>query len=225
MPKDIDDKIAAPHAAFTEGIVETGGARIRYREAGCGPVVVCLQRDGGLNLSRTHELLAADHRVVAIEVPGFADAPAGEAAATDALAATVVATIAALGIERCNLMGASFGATVALRAALRDPERVEAVALVAPTAIGASRDPAFEARLAKLELPVLALFGTRDKIAPTTSARLYRAMMPNCHIVMVYDAAHAIDADRPEATADVVRHFIEHHERFLVTRTSGMIHP
>jgi hypothetical protein len=42
---------------------------------------------------------------------------------------------------------------------------------------------------------------------------------------MVYDAAHAIDADRPEATASLVDDFLNRHEQFLVQNKSSLIHP
>jgi len=212
MPKDLDEKQQA--AAFDSGSVETGGVRVGYSAAGNGPVIVCLRADGDAAPSRTHELLAADHRVVVLGI-----------AAGDAAPMALAEAIAALGIDRCTLMAASHAGTAALQAALRDPARYEAIVLVAPTAIGPSRDPALDSRLSGLELPVLALFGTRDRIAPTALARHYREVLPNGHIVMVYDAAHDIDTERPEATAEVVADFVANHERFLVTRTSGMLHP
>ena len=49
--------------------------------------------------------------------------------------------------------------------------------------------------------------------------------MPSCHLVMVYVAAHAIDADRAEAVASVVDDFLLHKEEFLVRRKSDLIHP
>ena len=91
--------------------------------------------------------------------------------------------------------------------------------------LGPPRDAPFEARLAKLPHPVLALFGTADKVTPPEGAHLFREILPDCHIIMVYDAAHAIDADRPEALASVVGDFLARQDRFLVRNTSGLIHP
>ena len=42
---------------------------------------------------------------------------------------------------------------------------------------------------------------------------------------MVYDAAHAISADRPEAFTEVVVDFLERHEAFVISRTATVIHP
>ncbi len=91
--------------------------------------------------------------------------------------------------------------------------------------IGPLRDGDFEARLAGLETQTLALFGTEDRVTPPEAAHLYREIMLNCHLMMVYDAAHAIDSERPEAVASVVDDFLSRHEGFLVRQTSGLIHP
>jgi pimeloyl-ACP methyl ester carboxylesterase len=91
--------------------------------------------------------------------------------------------------------------------------------------LGPPRDAAFEERLKTLQTPVLALFGTADRVTPPEAAHLYRELLPNCHLVMVYDAAHAIDADRPEALASVVEDFLKRQARFLVRDKSGLIHP
>lgn len=90
---------------------------------------------------------------------------------------------------------------------------------------GAPRDPELESAMADLNIPVLALFGTKDPIIPHTLARHYREILPNCSLMMVYDAAHAIDADRPEALSSIVQDFLEAHEGFLVTHKSGVLHP
>lgn len=258
---------------FTESHVEADGFRIRYLSAGTGRPLVCLHGGGGLRLSGAHERLAATHRVVAFEIPGFGTSPANERSKTMAdLAATMNRAITALGIDKYDLMGTSFGGRLALWMAVLRPETVEAVVLIAPAVIhvgvspstakpeempgllyahpdrqpkGAplppeidakqramsrrmitgARDPALDERLGSFERPVLALFGTEDRVVPPTSAHLLREAMPNCHVVLIYDVAHAIDAERPEAVASVVADFLERHERFLVQRKSGQLHP
>lgn len=260
-------------AAFSESCVEADGFRIRYREAGRGKPLVCLHGGAGLRLSRTHEILAENCRVIAFEVPGFGDSPVNKRSNTlDDLASTMNEAIRRLDIDRHDLMGASFGAKLALSMALAGPDAVDAVSILSPAAIrlelpagaeapvigpdtlyahperqppmvpdspavrdkqralvarliGPRRDRVFEERLAELDLPVLAVFGTEDRITPPDAARLYREIMPNCHLMMVYDAAHAVDADRPEAVASVISDFLIRHESFLVREESGLIHP
>ena len=55
--------------------------------------------------------------------------------------------------------------------------------------------------------------------------RHYKELMPNCHLVLVYDAGHAIGAERPEAFTEVVTDFLDRHEAFLISRTDTLIHP
>jgi hypothetical protein len=43
--------------------------------------------------------------------------------------------------------------------------------------------------------------------------------------VIVYDAAHAIYDDRPEAFAAIVADFLEHRAEFVVRRESGLLYP
>ena len=76
-----------------------------------------------------------------------------------------------------------------------------------------------------LATPVLVLFGTFDQVMPPSMGRFYKMLLPNCHLVFVYDAGHEISTDRPEAFADVVEDFVERHEAFVINRTPTLIHP
>ena len=106
---------ATPGAAFREHHVEADGFRIRYLEAGQGPVLVHLHGAGGLRLSPGHDLLSRQFRVIAFEMPGFGNS-AENTRSQDmpALAATMAKAVANLGIDRFNLMGTSFGGKTAL---------------------------------------------------------------------------------------------------------------
>ncbi|MBV9801948.1 MAG: alpha/beta fold hydrolase [Solirubrobacterales bacterium] len=90
---------------------------------------------------------------------------------------------------------------------------------------GPPRDPGLEDAMRTLKVPTLVLFGTEDRLTPPELGRIYRDILPNCQFTIVYDAAHAIDADRPEAFAAIVADFIEHHEEFVVRRQSGLLYP
>ena len=76
-----------------------------------------------------------------------------------------------------------------------------------------------------LNVPVLVLFGTQDRIIPPEMGRIYCEKLPNCHFILVYDAAHEADADRPEAFASLAGDFIQRHEGFLVSMESGKVNP
>jgi pimeloyl-ACP methyl ester carboxylesterase len=259
---------------FTEGFAEADGFRIRYAEAGQGELLVCFHGAGGMRVSRSHELLAEQHRVMIFEVPGFGNSPVNERTASiQDLAGTMAQAVASLGTERFNLMGNSFGGRLALWLAVQYPERVDSLVLAAPAAIrpegggragvapedrlgllyahperqpsrprpdpaviakqeallarlaSPPRDPALESQLPGLSVPTLVLFGTLDRSIPPEMGRIYREVMPNCHLVLVYDAGHALDMDRPEAFASVVQDFLARREGFIVTATSGLINP
>jgi pimeloyl-ACP methyl ester carboxylesterase len=116
------------------------------------------------------------------------------------------------------------------------PERQPAAAPPAPAVIakqetlvrrliGPPRDAELESHLSELHVPVLVLFGTLDRMIPPEMGRLYCEKLPNCTLILVYDAGHALDADRPEAFVSAVDDFLQRHEGFLVNRQSRLINP
>ena len=69
-------------------------------------------------------------------------------------------------------------------------------------------DPALEAAIADLRVPVLTIFGDRDGLVPPeVFARFYR-IPPLSKVVLVADAAHDVKGDRPEAFVDLVTTFL-----------------
>jgi pimeloyl-ACP methyl ester carboxylesterase len=90
---------------------------------------------------------------------------------------------------------------------------------------GPPRDAELETSMRGLATPTLVLFGTVDRVIPPDMGHLYKELMPNCHLVFVYDAGHIISADRPEAFTEVVADFLERHEAFVISRTPTVIHP
>jgi len=90
---------------------------------------------------------------------------------------------------------------------------------------GPNRDRELEHRLSSSTTPTLVVFGTMDVVVPPEMGRIYKELVPNSHLVFVYDAGHAISAERPEAFADVVSDFLERHEAFVISRTETVIHP
>ena len=211
---------------------------MRYLSAGQGDPLVGLHGAGGLRLGRAHALLAERYRVMLFEAPGFGQSPVNERSQSMSdLAATMLQAVANLGIEQFNLIGNSFGGTLALCMALQQPERIQAMVLVAPAAMrpesdtlprptspeermallyahperqptaasldpamitkhqtlvrrlmGPPRDEALENRLPDLHVPVLVLFGTLDRMIPSDMGHLYCEKLPNCSLVLVYDA-------------------------------------
>ncbi len=90
---------------------------------------------------------------------------------------------------------------------------------------GPDRDADLEAHLRELATPTLVLFGTLDRVIPPEMGRHYKELMPNAHLVLVYDSGHAIGAERPEAFAEVVSDFLERREAFVISRSETVINP
>ncbi len=90
---------------------------------------------------------------------------------------------------------------------------------------GPDRDAELEAQMKELTTPTLVVFGTLDRVIPPDLGRIYKTLLPNCHLVFVYDAGHELSTDRPEAFAEVAGDFLERHEAFVISRSETVIHP
>jgi pimeloyl-ACP methyl ester carboxylesterase len=106
-----------------------------------------------------------------------------------------------------------------------DPAIMEKHQRLVTRLAGPPRDADLEARLREFETPTLVLFGTLDAVIPPEMGHLYKELIPNSHLVFVYDAGHIISAERPEAFTEVVSDFLERHEAFVISRTETIIHP
>jgi pimeloyl-ACP methyl ester carboxylesterase len=90
---------------------------------------------------------------------------------------------------------------------------------------GPARDRALEKRLRDVTTPALVVFGTFDSVIPPDMGRIYKELMPNSHLVFVYDAGHSVAAERPEAFAEVAVDFLERSDAFLISRGKTVIFP
>lgn len=96
---------------------------------------------------------------------------------------------------------------------------------LAPMFLPKQSDADLEQWLPEIKCPTLAVFGVRDRQIAREAPSTYRANIPNCHVSLVYDAAHLVAAERPQAVADVVSDFIENRETFVVNRQRSVINP
>jgi pimeloyl-ACP methyl ester carboxylesterase len=87
------------------------------------------------------------------------------------------------------------------------------------------RDAELEGRLGEVQTQTLVVFGTADKVVSPAMGRTYRERMPNCHYVLVYDAGHAVAAERPEALTNIITDFLDLRETFIVSRRDSRINP
>ena len=259
--------------AIRDGSVDADGFPIRYQEAGEGPPLVHLHGAYGLALTPAHELLSRAFRVIAFEMPGFGAAENQKTQTVQDLARTMAAAVEALGLSRFNLIGTSFGGTVASWMAVQRSDLVAALVLDAPSVIRpegsepvsgspeqiARRlyahpervpptpavEPAMAARrltlvrrlsgsachtlleegLRRLKIPTLVMFGTQDGVIPAQMGRVYKELVPDAHLVLVYDAGHALMVERPEAFAEVVADFLQRTDAFIISRAKTVVFP
>jgi pyruvate dehydrogenase E2 component (dihydrolipoamide acetyltransferase) len=128
--------------------IEVAGRRLRYLELGEGGGVPLLLVHGfGADLNTwmfTQPALAAGRRVVALDLPGHGGS-AKEAGAGDAESLTdaVEGALGALGLKQAHLVGHSMGGAIAALAALRRPERVVSLTLIASAGLGPEINASF----------------------------------------------------------------------------------
>jgi pimeloyl-ACP methyl ester carboxylesterase len=147
--------------------VETAEGPISITEAGAGHPVVMLHGLGATKVSflPTVAALAGSFRAIAIDLPGFGDSVKPIRAGYDApyFARAVLALLDAMELERPDLIGNSMGGRVAIEVALRTPERIDRVGLLAPS-LPWLRDRPW-APLLKLVAPQLGLIQPAPRVA------------------------------------------------------------
>lgn len=114
--------------------MQVKGRPVNVIDVGEGPAVVLLHGLSGCwqNWLESILPLAADHRVIAIDLPGFGESPMPDATISVSGYARIVAELLeALGVERATIVGNSMGGFVGCEMAIRFPARVERLVLVA----------------------------------------------------------------------------------------------
>ncbi|MBM3140448.1 MAG: alpha/beta hydrolase [Chloroflexi bacterium] len=128
-PASVDERVTHHEA-------RVNGVRLHYVEAGTGPLVVLLHGFPEHWYSWRHQIPAladAGFRAAAVDLrgAGASERPRGARAyRVETLADDVTALVEALGEERAALLGHDWGGGVAWVAAMRDPARVERLAIL-----------------------------------------------------------------------------------------------
>ena len=139
--------------------VATRGARLSLVEAGEGPAVLAVHGLGATKGSflPTVAALSTRFHTIALDLPGFGDSgkPIGSAYDASFFAAACIDLLDALELDRVHLIGNSLGGRVVLEIALRHPDRVSRLALLAPAL--AWKRPRPWAPLLRLTRPELGL--------------------------------------------------------------------
>jgi len=117
--------------------IEVDGVKLHWIETGTGRPVVFVHGAGGmvedLLTSRFAPLVGADHRLIAIDRPGYghSDRPRPELAGPEAQARLLHQALAQLGVERPILIGHSWGGAMVLAYAQEFPADVAGVLVLA----------------------------------------------------------------------------------------------
>jgi pimeloyl-ACP methyl ester carboxylesterase len=90
--------------------------------------------------------------------------------------------------------------------------------------MGPKLDERLIERLKALFVPTLVMFGTADGVMTHEQGQLYKQILPECIFTIVYDAAHDVKGDRPEAFAEVVEDFLNPGS-FLVNHQTSVLNP
>jgi 4,5:9,10-diseco-3-hydroxy-5,9,17-trioxoandrosta-1(10),2-diene-4-oate hydrolase len=120
--------------------IDVGGLPVRYLTAGEGPPLVLLHALGESALDWRWVLpgLSSTHRVYAPDLPGFGGSSSEpvDDYSPSFFARFVLAFLDVLEVERAVVAGNSLGGLVALRLALSEPSRVEALGLIDSAGLG-----------------------------------------------------------------------------------------
>lgn len=124
--------------------VDLGGASVAYAEAGSGETVLLLHAtaSAGDQWRSLAEALGPDRRILAPDLYGYGKTDPWPGFGPFCLAAELQLIDAVLppGGEKIHLVGHSYGGAVALRFAMRQPQRLLSLVLIEPVAFHLLRD-------------------------------------------------------------------------------------
>ena len=174
------------HKYSQDRTTQVGGVQVRYWSEGSqGSPVILIHGIGGYveNWWPNNRTLARQHRVFAVDLPGFgrSDKPVDAPYDMPYFATFVRDFMTALSLESASVVGHSMGGGVALQTALTFPQKVSRLVLVDSAGLG--REMNLVLRVASL--PVLGEVVTRPSLEGSRS--LIKAI--------VHDPALVIDED------------------------------
>ena len=134
-----DTDIDAARSRVAQGgtAIDTPCGTIEYQEAGAGAPLLAIHGSGGgfdQGMAFAGPLAAGGVRVIAISRFGYLRTPMPDDASAQAQADAFVCLLDALDIDKAAVVGGSAGALSALQMAIRHPDRVSALVLLAPLA-------------------------------------------------------------------------------------------
>ena len=132
--------------------IEAAGLRTNYHDLGSGHPVLLIHGSGPgvsawANWRLTMPELARHARVIAPDMAGFgySERPDGFVYGMDAWVTQAVGLLDALGIQRADVVGNSFGGALALALAIRHPRRVRRLVLMGSVGVPFAMTPGLDA--------------------------------------------------------------------------------
>lgn len=216
--------------------VELDGRLLRYFDRGEGDPALLLIHGFGGDLNNwlfNHEALAAERRVIALDLPGHGES--GKALVRgdlDELSGSVLALLDHLDLEQVHLAGHSMGGAVALNCARLAPQRVLSLSLIGSAGLGEEINGDYlrgfvEAALRQLldnlfadgrqrndlravanegRQPVLAIWGSDDAIIPARHAEGLPAQ-----VEIIPGQAHMVQMEAAEQVNRLLLDFLRQH--------------
>lgn len=214
-------------------VILPDGARLAYRETGApgGIAVVLLHEpsEAWRSYQPILERLPATMHAFAVTPRGHegAGAPAG-GRSVEQLAADALAFMDAVGLDHAVLVGHSFGAAVALRAAALGGVRIDGVValgtLVTVTGLDDPVDPGETGLLGldRVVAPALLLRGEHDDLVPAADHQRLADAIRGAELRTYPDAGHALHRELPERVAADLVAFVAACETRTVRRVNGV---
>jgi pimeloyl-ACP methyl ester carboxylesterase len=163
--------------------IDVVGAQTNYVEMGDGPPLVMLHGLGGSwqNWLENIPHFARDHRVLALDLPGFGGSPMPPWEVTiPAYGRYFRDFLERTGIERCSLVSNSMGGFIATELAINEPERVDDLTLVSAAGITWARarnEPAeMAARMLRAAAPLALRFQMSAIRRPKMRQRVFNGL-------------------------------------------------
>lgn len=151
--RDLVARVERLRAGLTANAVMVGDQRVAYLAGGRSGTVPILLVHGSSgdkdNWTRIARQLTPQHRVIAIDLPGFGDSPrwAGHGIGLSDQLAALAAIIDALGLQQLHIGGNSMGGRLAALYAAAHPQRVRSLWLPGPSGVLSAEPSDLQRRL------------------------------------------------------------------------------
>lgn len=195
---------------------------LEYLSAGSAkqPTVICLHGIGGdcHSFAPQFNALSTEYRLIAWNMPGYGRSSLLPTTRFDQLAAALLALLDQLQIRSATLVGHSIGGMIAQEFALRYPERVHALSLLATTSAFGSRDDSFKQRFLAARLEPL----DAGKSMAELAAQFVPQLLGSNPSPEVYESALRSMQAIPETSYRAVLACLTTFDRYCDSRLLGM---